>query len=59
MYQNSLTTETLRKKFKNNFNLCNFAIEIGRTMIQGGEGNTQLKDILTAVDARASEQPKE
>ncbi len=59
MYQDMLTTETLRKKFKNNFNLCNFAIDIGRTMIHGGEGNVQLKDILIAVDARASEQPKE
>jgi hypothetical protein len=54
MYPDSITTERLRKKFKNNFNLCNFAINIGRNLILGG---TQciLGDILNAVEKRADE----
>lgn len=51
MYKDSLTTETLRKKFKNNFNLCNFSINIGRNLILGGTQAT-LADILQAVNDR-------
>lgn len=54
MRSDSLTTETLRKKFTNNFNLCNFAIEIGRNLIMGGT-ESNLASILQAVDERASE----
>ena len=54
MYEDLLTTELLRKKFKNNFNLCNFAINIGRNMILGGTQAT-LADVLQAVDRRIEE----
>jgi hypothetical protein len=57
MYHDSLTTEDLRKKFKNNFNLCNFAISIGRTIVMGGT-QTSLGEILETVSIRASEEPK-
>lgn len=53
MNSDSLTTEILRKKFKNNFNLCNFSIEIGKNMILSGSG-AKLSDVLQAVDARAT-----
>ena len=56
MHQNLLTTELLRKKFKNNFNLCNFAINIGRNMIMSGT-QSSLTEILEAVSERASEKP--
>jgi hypothetical protein len=57
MYPDSLTTERLRKKFKNNFNLCNFAINIGRNIIMGGT-QSSLGDILNAVENRADEEVK-
>lgn len=57
MYPDSITTERLRKKFKNNFNLCNFAINIGRNMILGGIQST-LGEILEAVENRADEDRK-
>ena len=57
MYEDSLTTETLRKKFKNNFNLCNFAINIGRNIILGGTQAT-LGDVLKAVNDRIDEDLK-
>ena len=49
-----LTTEKLRKKFKNNFDLCNFAINIGRNLILGGTQAT-LDELLILIDKRASE----
>jgi hypothetical protein len=54
MYAQTVTTERLRRKFKNNFNLCNFAIHIGRNMVLSGTQCT-LKDILHAVEKRADE----
>ena len=48
----TLTTEKLRKKFKNNFDLCNFSINIARNTIQGGSQVT-LSDTLQAVSERA------
>ncbi len=50
----SLTTETIRKKFKNNFDLCNFSINIARTMIMGGTQAT-LTEILQVIDEKATE----
>lgn len=50
----SVTTERLRKKFKNNFDLCNFAILIGRNEIMGNPQAT-LKTILDSVDRRSLE----
>lgn len=54
MKHDALTTESLRKKFKNNFDLCNFAILIGRNMILGGTQST-LSQILDEVDRKADE----
>jgi hypothetical protein len=54
MYPDSVTTERLRKKFKNNFNLCNFSINIGRSMVLSGTQYT-LAEILHAVEQRADE----
>lgn len=51
----SMTTEKLRKKFKNNFDLCNFAIVIGRNEIMSNSQAT-LSMILELVELRASEQ---
>lgn len=54
MLFDSVTTEKLRKKFKNNFDLCNFAINIGRIAIMSNS-QTTLRNILDSVDLRASE----
>ncbi len=50
----SLTTERIRKKFKNNFDLCNFAINIARNIILSGTPAT-LEQLLIAIEARADE----
>lgn len=50
----SLTTEKLRKKFKNNFDLCNFSIAIARNAILNGT-QTTLDELLITIDKRASE----
>lgn len=50
----SLTNEKIRKKFKNNFDLCNFAINIGRNIIMSGTQIT-LDELLVLIDKRASE----
>jgi hypothetical protein len=57
MYPDSLTTERLRKKFKNNFNLCNFAINIGRNIVMSGV-QSNLAEILVVVETRADEELK-
>jgi len=54
MATDPVTTEILRKKFRNNFDLCNFAIVIGRNAIMSNPQAT-LQNILDEVDARASE----
>ena len=54
MKKETMTTEQLRKKFKNNFDLCNFSIHIARNMIRGGNPAT-LDQILEEIDARATE----
>lgn len=46
-----LTTEKIRKKFKNNFDLCNFAIQIARGEITEGE-SAELKQVLEEVQKR-------
>jgi len=52
--QENLTTERIRKKFKNNFDLCNFSINIARNLILGGTQGT-LGEILVIIEARADE----
>lgn len=47
-----LTTERIRKKFKNNFDLCNFSINIARNRILDGL-QTSLSETLIAAEARA------
>jgi len=49
-----LTTERIRKKFKNNFDLCNFSINIARNMILSGHQAT-LGQLLVAIEERADE----
>lgn len=58
MKHDVLTTEKLRKKFRNNFDLCNFAIHIGQSEIMNDPESTSLRKILAAVDIRASEAPR-
>ena len=53
-----LTTELIRKKFKNNFDLCNFAINVARGVIMGGQQAT-LEELLAIIDTRATEYKKE
>ena len=50
----TLTTERIRKKFKNNFDLCNFAINIARNIIMSGTQAT-LTELLGNIEDRASE----
>lgn len=50
----NLTNERLRKKFKNNFDLCNFSINIARNLILSGEQRT-LGQLLYEVNERASD----
>ncbi len=54
----SLTTELLRKKFKNNFDLCNFSISLARGVILSGQ-QTSLAEVLGVVDLRAAEYNRE
>jgi hypothetical protein len=54
MIQHPLTTEQIRKKFKNNFDLCNFSINIARNMILSGTPAT-LDQILENIERRADE----
>jgi hypothetical protein len=54
MHQEHMTTEILRKKFKNNFDLCNLAITVGKNMVMGGNPAT-LDEILEAVEDRVDE----
>jgi hypothetical protein len=49
-----LTTELLRKKFNNNFDLCNLAIDLARETIKSGQQIT-LEESLKLVDARAGD----
>lgn len=53
----SLTTERIRKKFKNNFDLCNFAIHIARNIIMSGN-QSSLDEILVTIEQRANEHNK-
>ncbi|HSX10774.1 MAG TPA: hypothetical protein VLF94_03540 [Chlamydiales bacterium] len=48
----ALTNEKIRKKFKNNFDLCNFAINIARTAILSGTQAT-LDEFLVMINDRA------
>jgi hypothetical protein len=50
----AMTTEKIRKKFKNNFDLCNFSINIARNIIMSGTQAT-LGQLLKIIDERASE----
>ena len=59
MKHDILTTERLRKKFRNNFDLCNFAIKIGQGEILNDPESTTLRKILATVDIRASEAQRE
>ncbi|HSX14107.1 MAG TPA: hypothetical protein VLE96_06795 [Chlamydiales bacterium] len=54
MRDDSVTTEALRKKFKNNFDLCNFAIHVGRNEIMKNP-QTTLRNILDTVEEREAE----
>jgi hypothetical protein len=53
----ALTTEIIRKKFKNNFDLCNFAINVAKNVIMSGQPAT-LGELLVIIDARAAEHNK-
>lgn len=54
MITDYLTTEHFRKKFKNNFDLCNFSINIGRNIVMSGNPST-LKSILDEINERSNE----
>lgn len=49
MREDAVTSEALRKKFKNNFDLCNFAIQVGRNEIMK-DPQTTLRNILETVE---------
>jgi len=48
----ALTTEKIRKKFKNNFDLCNYSINVARNLIMSGSQST-LTEILAAIEKKA------
>ncbi len=48
-----LTTENLRKLFKNNFELAHFSIQMGRFCIRGG--HSSLSEILDEVRKHPTE----
>lgn len=50
----AFTTEEIRKKFKNNFDLCNYAINIARNILMSGQSLT-LDEILEVINEKASE----
>ncbi|MDE3045928.1 MAG: hypothetical protein KGJ02_04720 [Verrucomicrobiota bacterium] len=50
----SLTTEQIRKKFKNNFDLCNFSINIARNLLLSGQ-SMPLPQLLEIIGLRADE----
>lgn len=52
MITDPLTTEKIRKLFKNNFDLCNYAIEIARNMIREATP-ASLGEILENVQNQA------
>lgn len=54
MILSALTTEKLRKKFKNNFDLCNFSINVARNVIMSGQQAT-LDEIIAIITTRADE----
>ena len=54
MIADMMTTQVLKKKFKNNFDLCNFAINIGRNSILSGTQAT-LREIIQEVDERSDQ----
>ena len=56
MGSDALTTEILRKLFTSNFDLCNFAITIGRNEVLSNS-QASLSEILEKVEARAKEHP--
>ena len=55
MKKDSLTTEKLRKKFKNNFDLCNFSIHVARNAMLGGRQGMTIQEMIDVVIARADE----
>jgi len=55
MVRETFTTARLKKKFKNNFDLCNFAISIGRALVQNGE-QPNIDQMMEAVEQRAEEE---
>lgn len=59
-FKEDLTTEWIRKKFKNNFDLCAFAINVGRNVVMGGGGiQGTLGDLLEFIDRRADEDKRQ
>ena len=55
MNHDLLTTEQLRRNFKNNFDLCNFSIRLARDVILGGQYMT-LYQILDLIDERSGDE---
>lgn len=49
MTKDHLTTEWLRKRFKNNFDLCNASIAIARRFIRDGGVDIDLQALLEEV----------
>lgn len=58
MARDDLTTEWIRKKFKSNFDLCGFAINMGRNLVMGGNWHGTLSDTLDLIDRRADQDRK-
>jgi hypothetical protein len=56
MSSHQLTSEKLRKHFKNNFDLCNFSIRVARDLIRSQQP-APLQDVLDMVDEMAIKNP--
>ena len=44
-----MTTEHLRKQFRNNFTLCHAAIRVARNLLAAGGSQNALRDVLEEI----------
>lgn len=49
-----LTSEWLRKKFKNHFDLCNYSIKLAQKLLKNGQFSS-LDEILEEVEDQSDE----
>lgn len=58
MQKDRLTNEALKKHFKNNFELANYVINVGRYFIKAGR-EMELDDLLKEIEKNPNQYTKE